>query len=382
MRYKSDDFNQLDDLNQLKTHWQAEEKAVVGLQCPLARGPQFPEGAVPIPISTQAREKAARMTELCRNGKLKETMRRNLLATIAVHDYLTLQGYFPDLLASDCWNPILGRTGEVADLVVSQVGRFECCAIDADLPGCTVPMEGQYGRSGYVAVELDKEQHWGWLLGFIPGGDEVNAIETLNRAELQSMDEFGEYLHRLWTLSSERKQATEVAVGHRIFVKENGNEAKIIQFLSQWFDDIFQGGWQTINLLSRSNEFAFAPRTRDMIQTQIAQQDQSVLVARAWKVFELEQSNQKIPLLLMLIITPQSQAGIEIQLKVYPGDDSIYLTSDIHLSIQDGSGTEIYSALSGKEDNWLQCGFFGQRGEAFSIQLMLGDSSISESFRI
>jgi hypothetical protein len=70
-------------------------------------------------------------------------------------------------------------------------------------------MEGQYGRSGYVAVELDKEQHWGWLLGFILGGDEINAIETLHRAELQSMDAFGNLLHRLWLLWTIVQQGSE-----------------------------------------------------------------------------------------------------------------------------------------------------------------------------
>jgi hypothetical protein len=189
-----------EDLNQLKTLWQATEAEEVELQFSIPEGPQFPVGAVPIPISSTARQKAARMADLCRSENLKETMRRNLLATIAVHDYLRLQGYLPDLGASDCWNPILGRTGEVADLVVSQVGQFECCAIEPDRSSCPVPMEGQFGRTGYVAVELDAEERWGWLLGFIPGGDETRAIEILNREELQLMDEFGDLLHRLWLL--------------------------------------------------------------------------------------------------------------------------------------------------------------------------------------
>jgi Protein of unknown function (DUF1822) len=188
------------DLNQLKTLWQEAEKEVMDLQLSIPEGPQFPQGAVPIPISNTAREKADRMAALCPKADRREIMRRNLLATIAVHDYLSLQGYLPDLRASDCWNPILGRTGEVADLVVSQVGRFECCAIDPSKPSCSVPPEGQFGRSGYVAVEMDAEERWGWLLGFIPGGDEIDPIEILNRQELQSMDEFGEHLHRLWLL--------------------------------------------------------------------------------------------------------------------------------------------------------------------------------------
>jgi hypothetical protein len=198
-----------DDLKQLKMLWQAEEEAIVDLQFPIPEGPQLPLGAVPIPISSSAREKADRMAALCPKTDRREIMRRNLLATIAVHDYLRLQGYLPDLLASDCWSPILGRMGDGADLMVSQVGRLECCAMGSGQSSCPVPSEGQFTRAGYVAVELDAEEHWGWLLGFMPGGDEINPVETLNRADLQSMDDFGYLLHRLWLLWTILQQESE-----------------------------------------------------------------------------------------------------------------------------------------------------------------------------
>jgi Protein of unknown function (DUF1822) len=188
------------DLSELKNLWKAAEGEEVELQFPIPDRPETPLGAVPIPISNTARHKAIGMAKHCRKADRQETMRRNLLATIVVHDYLRLQGYLPDLAASDCWNPILGSTGEVADLVVSQVGRIECCAIEPTQLYCAVPIEGQFGRSGYVAVEMDAEERWGWLLGFIPGGDEINPVEVLNRNELQSMDDFGYLLHRLWLL--------------------------------------------------------------------------------------------------------------------------------------------------------------------------------------
>jgi hypothetical protein len=190
MTYNNDDFNQLNNYS-------------------IPDGPQSPQGAVPIPITSTARQRAAQMAELCRHADRKETMRRNLLATIVVNDYLGFQGYLPDIEASDCWNTILGRTGEVADLFVSQVGRFECCAIEPGQSSCSIPAEGQFDRSGYVAVEMDKDERWGWLLGFIPGGDEVNAVETLNRDDLQLMDEFCYHLHRLWLLWTIVQEADE-----------------------------------------------------------------------------------------------------------------------------------------------------------------------------
>jgi hypothetical protein len=198
-----------DDIIQLQVLWKAAEEEAVELEFPIPEGPQFPLGAVPIPISSKSREKAARMAELCHNDDLRKTMRRNLLATIVVHDYLSFQGYLADLGASDCWNPILGRTGEVADLVVSQVGRFECCAMIPGQSSCAVPSEGQFGRSGYVAVEMDEEERWGWLLGFMPGEEDSNPVEALNREGLQLMDEFGYLLRRLWLLWNIVQQESE-----------------------------------------------------------------------------------------------------------------------------------------------------------------------------
>jgi hypothetical protein len=197
------------DLSELTNFWVAVEQEDAKLQFPIPEGPQSPLGAVPIPISSKARGKAARMAELCRSENSKEPMRRNLLATIVVHDYLSFQGYLPDLGASDCWNPILGRTGEVADLVVSQVGRFECCAMIPGQSSCAVPSEGQFGRSGYVAVEMDEEERWGWLLGFMPGEEDSNPVEALNREGLQLMDEFGYLLRRLWLLWNIVQQGSE-----------------------------------------------------------------------------------------------------------------------------------------------------------------------------
>jgi hypothetical protein len=40
----------------------------------------------------------------------------------------------------------------------------------------------------------------GGALGFIPGGDAIDPIETISREDLQSMDAFGHLLHRLWLL--------------------------------------------------------------------------------------------------------------------------------------------------------------------------------------
>jgi hypothetical protein len=272
MMYNGDDLNQ----NMLG---QTEEEAIVDLQFPIPEGPQFPLGAVPIPISSKAREKAARMAELCRSENLKETMRHNLLATIVVHDYLSFQGYLLDLGMSDCWNPILGRTGEVADLVVSQVGRFECCAMTPGQSSCAVPSEGQFGRSGYVVVEMDAEERWGWLLGFIPGGEESNPVETLKREELQSMDEFGHLLHRLWLLWTIVQQGSEpwdvelrgemVTLLERIYRKHGAVQRPMraaAEMTQLWGEEVAGAGLRELTGESREGNSSTQPELRQFLR--------------------------------------------------------------------------------------------------------------------
>jgi hypothetical protein len=267
------------NLNQnMRIH--AFEAEDIELQFPIPEGPQFPQGAVPIPISITARKKAARMAELCHNDDLREIMRRNLLATIVVHDYLSFQGYLPDLGASDCWNPILGRTGEVADLVVSQVGRFECCAMTPDQSSCAVPSsEGQFGRSGYVAVEMDAEERWGWLLGFIPGGDEMNPVETLNREELQSMDEFGYLLHRLWLLWNIVQEESEpwnpelrgemVALFERVYRKHSAVQRPMraaAEMAQLWGEEVVGAESRELTGASRERDTSAQPELRKFLR--------------------------------------------------------------------------------------------------------------------
>jgi Protein of unknown function (DUF1822) len=203
MTYSNNDLTPENDL------WNAVEAETMELELKIPDGPLLPVVAVPMPIASTAREKATAMANLCPNPAHRETLRRYLLATIVLHDYLTLQGYLPDLSASDCWNPILGRSGEGADLVVSQVGRLECCVLEPGQPKVAVLPEGQFGRAGYVAVELDAQEHWGWLLGFVPGGDSVTPVEELHRDALISMDELGAYLQRLWLLWSILQESAE-----------------------------------------------------------------------------------------------------------------------------------------------------------------------------
>lgn len=351
-------FNNSDDLN-LGGTVKAEE---MKLQYPIPNRPESPLGVVPIPISSTARQQAALMAELCRNTDRKQIMRRNLLATIAVHDYLKLQGYLPDLKASDCWNPILGRTGEVSDLMVSQVGRIECCAIEPGESNCAVPADGQFDRSGYVAVEMDTEERWGWLLGFIPGGNEVNAIETLKRKNLQSMDEFGDHLYQLSWLKDAR-----IVIDLGRWFKESQNSEDELRSVMRNPGTQINGGWQHPETFFSYEELTPAFRTRNNF-------------VKRGKLIRLETEVMQQNVVLVMNLESLSEQDTNIILEVLPPSGHRYLPKDLHVRVIDDQQKAVMEATASGTNQNIQFNFNVIAGEHFSTQLILGEASVTEEF--
>lgn len=356
-----------DNLNQLKTLWKTVETEPMELQLPIPSKPQFPLSAVPIPISSTARQKAERMAGLCRNSHRRGTMQRNLLATIAVHDYLRLQGYLPDLEASDSWNPILGRTGEVADLVVSQVGRFECCAMEPSQLTCPVPSEGQFGRSGYVAVEIDTQGHWGWLLGFIPGGDEVKPIETLSRKELHSMDEFGVRFAPNDVTESPLSQLKPSAdfPDSQNQLRQSSNTVN----LRQWLDKYIEEGWQKLEKLFSSEELTPA----FIMRNSLIERGKQICLAT-------QVTNQKM--ILIVKLNPQFEKDINIIVEVRPQSGQLYLPEMLQVKILNENQAAVMQATASSTNKNIQFDFNAEPKERFSVQMILGEASVIENFEI
>ncbi|KJH69760.1 DUF1822 family protein [Aliterella atlantica] len=357
-----------DDLNQLKTFWKTVETELVELQLPIPSKPQFPPGAVPIPISSTARQKAERMASLCRNSDRRETMRRNLLATIAVHDYLRLQGYLPDLEASDCWNPILGRTGEVADLVVSQIGRLECCAMKPGQLTCPVPSEGQFGRSGYVAVEMDEEGRWGWLLGFIPSRDEVNPIEILSRKELYSIDEFGVKFAPNAVAESPLNQLKPITDFPEA-LNQLQQPSKNTVNLRQWLNNYIEEGWQKLETLFSPEELTPAFIMR------------SSLIERGKQIC-LATQVIKQSIILIVKLNPQSEKDTNIIVEVRPQSGQLYLPNMLQVKILNENQTAVMQATTSSTNRNIRFDFNAEPEERFSIQMILGETSVIEDFEI
>lgn len=214
--------------------------------------------------------------------------------------------------------------------------------------------------------------------------------------------------------------------------------------LSNWFDNLFETGWQTIaefvgqpdsnlTLAFRSIEMAVnrgetIANLIDLIynsvdegQLKVAAQrlgaigndnaeaiaalihlirtteDEETRWAAAESLWTIEPSNpasgvRRIAdlgmqigdraIALMVAILPKSEGKVAILLRVYPMGSQTYLPSGLQLAVLDEDGDTFLETEARDTDNYIQLKFGGDRGERFSVRVALGDSGITEGFAI
>lgn len=85
---------------------------------------------------------------------------------------------------------------------------------------------------------------------------------------------------------------------------------------------------------------------------------------------------------LMVAILPKAEGKVAILLRVYPMGSQTYLPSGLQLAVLDEDGDTFLETEARDTDNYIQLKFGGDRGERFSVRVALGDSGITEGFAI
>ena len=147
--------------------------------------------------------------------------------------------------------------------------------------------------------------------------------------------------------------------------------------LTDWLQNTFQTGWESINTIinPEPKNFAFAFRQRDANVT-------GVFVERV-KLIDLgmQLGNQSVALLLGLTQEQEQKVGIRVQL--HPANGQIYLPNNIKLSLISQSGEPIQELVSREQDNFIQLKRFTcPTGKSFRIQVAINNFSITEYFAI
>lgn len=150
--------------------------------------------SIPLPIPQTDRQLAQSFADEQVTPEKARQVYRNTLAVLAVNRYLNMQGFDTDLKQSDCFQPVLRRSSDVADLHIPALGKLECIPVSASATNLDIPPEAQHARLGYLAVQLDEETSKAILLGFARVTNPEDSGFTLEWSVLKSMDDLMVFL--------------------------------------------------------------------------------------------------------------------------------------------------------------------------------------------
>lgn len=323
---------------------------------------EIEELSLPLPITQAERQVAQQFSQQQSTPQKAEQVQLNTLAVCVVHSYLQMMGIASDRTASDSWNPVMHLCTDVADLEVSGVGRLECRPIKQGESTCYIPPEVWEERMGYIVVEIEESQREGKILGFTP----TVAVEALPIAQLQPPEDVLDLL------------------------MEPANVSDTTVNLRQWFHDVFEAGWQTVESLLAPEQLTPAFRFRTPEQTSESEPEQSEAGVRRGKLIDLGMQLSGRPVALIVEITPAANQKTNVLLQLHPTGSQTYLPPNLKLVVLDESGavfletqarsTDETRTRSG--DSLIQLEFRGSSEERFSVQVALGNAEVTETFVI
>lgn len=336
------------------------------------------EKSIPLPITSAAVQIARQFADQQPTPEKQQQVYFNTLAVCAVHDYMQMMDFPTDLKASDSWNPAIRLYHDAADLKLTGLGQLECRAIQAacweqsDRPICYIPPEIPDDRIGIVVVAIDDLGQEATLLGFV----EKTATNELFINQLQTIDDLLAHLERL-----ESPIVAPVATVN----------------LSQWFQNIFAAGWQSLETLLSSNTANLALMLRKPAPVRLTtshktfsasnlkcfeEKDATKPSIKAAKLIDLgiQLGNRAVVLLIALTLEQNEKVGISVQ--VHPTQEK-YLPPNLKLVMLSQAGEPVQQVQSRSQDNFIQLRRFKtEPGTCFSIQVHLDDIYITEDFTV
>lgn len=307
--------------------------------------------ALPLPITRMARQQAQAFANTQPTPQKAEQVRLNTLAVYVIHDYLEMIGVPTSLAASDSWNPITRLCADVADLEIIGIGRLECRPLITDAQTCYIPPEVCCDRLGYVVVQIDESAGEARVFGFSP-----TAQSELPLNQLQPIEALFDCLNKPQPVAN-----------------------RLID-LNQWFINVFDQGWQTVESILNYREANLAFRSGDSGML-LNNETSDTKISRA-KLIDLGVQIASHPVALIVEVTPESEQRKNILLQVHPSGKQIYLPTALQLTVLDETGAVFLQAEARNADNYMQLQFSGLPGEQFTVQVSLGEASISEDFVI
>ncbi|MEM6402762.1 MAG: DUF1822 family protein [Cyanobacteria bacterium P01_D01_bin.116] len=293
-----------------------------------------------VPLGKDAHQKAEEFAAEQDSVHKGKQVYLNTLAVYAVNNYLKWLNIETALHQSDSWNWSIRTFFDIADLMLPSVGRIECRPVLPGEDAVILPQEVTQERVGYVAVRFSKQLDFVEILGFIPARPIISNSEIIEINRFESIDVLIDIINR-------RK------------MKVN---------LCQWLEGIFNQDWESPELVLAGSFRSAATMTRQDKDSQTSS------ISRAKVV------NVGRQIVLLIELTPTNSSVFDIRLRVYPAENAVHLPQYLQLTIFDESGNAFMNTQAETANDWMQLEFDCQHEEKFSVELKLGETSITEEF--
>lgn len=303
-----------------------------------------------VPLSSSAHHLAEQFRRQQSNPEKAKQVYLNTLAVSAVNFYLRCMGVETDWEGSQSRNPVMLSILDVADVEIPNLGKLECRPVLPQDKVVHIPSEVWSDRIGYVAVQLDQSLRVATLLGF----SQTAGNGELPISQLRSLEDLLEHLRQI-------KQPEPAKTGVN---------------LSQWFENVFEAGWQSLEALLGTNQenLAFSFRSASGLSER--------QVKRA-KLINLGLQLESQSVALLVAIAPEAERKVGILVQVHPVGGETYLPPNLTLSLLSETGDILQDVQSRSQDNYIQLKRFrGTPGESFNIQIAFGDATMTETFEI
>jgi hypothetical protein len=304
-----------------------------------------------VPLGSEPHRLAQQFCRQQSNHKKAKQVYLNTLAVSAVEFYLHCMGIGTNRSGSSSWNPVMQFLMDVADLEIPSLGKLECRPVLPEVQIVHIPPEVWSDRIGYVAVQLDCSLQAATLLGFT---QTAPASSELPISQLRSLADLLEHLRQI----------------------RQPEPLKIQVNLSQWFQNLFEAGWQSLETLLEKEQqnLAFGFRSASQL---------SEASVKGAKLIDLGLQLGSQSIALLVAIAPETDQKVGILVQVHPTGGENYLPFNIRLVLLSESGETLQEVQSRSQDNYIQLKRFrGSSGECFNIQIACGETSVTENFII
>ena len=315
-----------------------------------------------VPLGHQAQAIACQFAAEQTTPQKGKQIYLNTLAVYALHSYLKWLQIGTNLGQGDSWHPLKRALFDIADLVIPGIGKVECRPVVSEETAISLPPEVKEDRIGYVAVHFNESLNEGQLLGFVRAVAISPTSEQIPITELQPLDDLLDCI----------PDAVTQAVPSVSQLRVN---------LSQWLDNTFEAGWQTVEALLKTQLTNLATSTRSAEQLREIYTGNPVISATGGRLIDLGMQLAGQQVALIVKIMPKTEQKVDICFRVCPASSQIYLPPNLQLIVWDESGTSL-QAQARSIDNWIQLKFSAEKGERFSAKVALGDVSVTEDFVI